>query len=211
MEIHLPHTHLAERMLNATPNLFGAIKCRKVLDIPKKNTETLNAQFGGSIVKEWDIVNIATFKDYGVAVNNKREASEQERDFTPQPRKWGRYVDGSHIVVENKGFFYLAFRLNRNSKVTVRYFDGNGNARTYEEVECVLGSGDKRSTKERSRQASAEKQGLSLEDSVKPMDTRTDHIVELAYGGDRYIVVPATDGGQSAENAPATTPAPVNA
>lgn len=206
MEIHLPHAQLAERMLQATPNLFGAIKCRKVLDIPKKNTETLNALFGGSIVKEWDIVNIATFRDYGVAVNNAKERDEQERDFTPQPRKWGQYVGNSHIVVENKGFFYLAFRLNRNSIVTVRYFDGNGNPRTYEEVECVLGSGDKRETKEKSRQSSADRQGLSLEDSVKPMDTRTDHIVELAYGGDRYIVIPATEGGQSSENAPASVP-----
>jgi hypothetical protein len=170
------------------------------LDIPKKNTEVLNSEFGGSIVKEWDINAIATFKSYGNAVNNKREASGQERTFTPQPRKWGSYVEGSYIVVEHKGNYYLAFRINKNSKVSVRYFDGNGNERTYEEVECVLGSGDKRSTKQKSRQASADKQGVSLEESVKPMDTRVDHITSLSYDGERYIVVPQTEGGQSASN-----------
>jgi len=205
------HDQLASEMETANPNLFGSIECRKELSIPKKNRQQADAMLaGGRLFKEYTMNGIATLKDFGNAVNNTRERNGLARDFTPQPRKWGVYRDGSVVVLDHKGRSYLSLRITKNTKSKSVYKDADGNEFTYEQVEHLLGYDDKREKGERSDASNAERQGVSVEDSVRERDCAVDTVVRLAYANTVYRVVADTDGGTTALDG-VETPVTVNA
>lgn len=186
---------LATTLCNATPNLFGAILVRKRLDIRK--SEVANAHFKGNLYKEYAIKGFATLRDYETAVNNAKERDEQERTFEVQERKWGTHWNGSPLIIVHKGRLYLQVRLTKNTVSEATFKDSLGNEYAYEDIERYLLSADRRETKHKSKVATAERQGLEVEDSVQIRDIPIDTIVELAYMGERYAVMPEAVGSLS--------------
>ena len=76
-----------------------------------------------------------------------------------------------------------------------------GNEYSYEQIEKFLLSKDKRETKRKSIKATADHQGLSVEDSVQIRDIPFDTIVSLAYSKAIYEIVPEAQGATTAVNA----------
>jgi hypothetical protein len=202
---------LADEMEPANPNLFGSVYCRKELELPKKNQAEADAMLaGGKLFKEYTMNGIATLKNYGVAVNNTRQRQGVDGEYVPKPRKWGQYREGSVVVLDHKGRSYLALRITKNTKTKTVYMDADGNEFAYEEIEHLLGYGDKRSSKAKSDAKNAENQGVSVEESVRERDCAVDTILRLAYDGVVYRVVANADGGTSASDS-VDTPVPVTA
>lgn len=73
-----------------------------------------------NVVKE-SLVNGMVGGQYVNAVNNAQERGGGERDFTPQPRKWGYRLPGTPLV-EHKGKRYLEMHVLRS--LETRYFSG---------------------------------------------------------------------------------------
>lgn len=196
--IHTTPSQLALSMLEAKPNLFGAVNVRKQIKLRKSAMADAAEKFTGVLYKEYSIKGFATLKDYETAVNNAQERDGQERTFQVSERKWGRHWQGSEIVIEHKGRLYMQIRTTKNSISESTFVDSAGNEYTYEEVEPFLLAGDKRDTKKRSREATAEKQGVSVEDSVKIFDIPFDTIVSLSYAKATYEVGAEAEGAMAA-------------
>jgi hypothetical protein len=188
---------LALILLNAVPNLFGSILVRKKIDIRKSEVANASQNIKGNLYKEYVIKGFATLKDYEVAVNNAKERNEQERSFDTQERKWGRHWQGSPIVIEHNGRFYIQIRLTKKSIGQSVFVDSMGNKYEYEDIEKYLLSKDKRETKHRSKVATAERQGLEVEESVQVRDIPLDTIVSLAYAKEVYEVIPEAVGSKA--------------
>ena len=91
----------------------------------------------------------------------------------------------------------MQIRTTKNSLSESTYIDSAGKEHSYAEVEPFLLAADRRDTKERSRQATAERQGVSVEDSVKIFDIPFDTITSLAYEKAVYEVYAEAEGAMA--------------
>lgn len=193
------HPQLAVITAHATPNLFGAIEVEKPITLRKSSVEEASEVISGTLYKRYTINGFATLKDYETAVNNSKERQGQEREFTVQERKWGEHWNGSPLVITHNGRFYLQVRLTKNTVSKSVFVDEAGVEHDYESIESFLLAKDKRETKRKSIEATAEHQGLTVEESVQIRDIPFDTIKRLAYGGTVYEVIPQTVGEITAE------------
>lgn len=199
---------MAEVMHLAIPNRFGSVSARKEI-IPNSRKQALADEFlkGRKLYSEYSYYRMATMKDYGNAVNNAKERDGQERTFEPLPLKWGEHWvhNGvtSPMVIIHKDKFYLQIRVTKNTIKEGRYVLSDGTEVTYEEIEPFLKAGDKKETKAKSIQATADRQGVDKEDAVHPRSITMETITRLAYDGNVYGVIPEAIGAVSA---PVTQP-----
>ncbi len=193
---------LALTIAHAKANLFGAVYVQKPLKLRKSMAALAAATFRGTLYKVYSMKGFMTLTDYQKSVNNAKERAGSTPNFIQQERKWGRHLivkgKSSDMVIEHNGRFYLNIRTTANSRSESRYVDAIGNEYTYEQVEPFLLAGDKRSTKKASREATAERQGLSLQSSVKIFAIPLDTIVTLAYCGTTYQLIAEPQGASAA-------------
>jgi hypothetical protein len=195
---------LAVQLLTMTANLIGAVYVRKPMKLRKtsefdrkvKLADQIDELFGGALFKVYSIVSMQTLNNFENSVNNAKLRNGFDADYEMGERQWGRHWMQSPLVIVNNGGdrFYLHIRTNSNSSYKSAWIDANGNEHDYETVEPFLLSGDRKEAKERSRQATAERQGLSEDEAVFPFDIPLDTITELAYGGNRITVVGEPSG-----------------
>lgn len=208
----LSEKELADILCNATPNLFGSILFINKVKTFVRQQDTVDQLFGGKISRRSTISGIAMTENYGKAVNNARERNGLEADFTPDELPWGEYYNGSRMIITHvkKGKteadrkYYLRYRHTRNINGETTYIDASGNVLDYDAIEQYLTKGERRSSKEASKEATAERQGLDVEESVQWRCIDLSHIVDLAYGGNRYSVIDDTIPMEGAVTAPAT-------
>lgn len=113
-----------------------------------------------NVVKE-SLVNGMVGGHYTNAVNNLREKEGEERDFTPQPRKWGYRLPGTPLV-EYKGKRYLEMHVKRS--LDTRYFENDQDIT--EQIKDYI---------------------PEKEDGVVWRDYSLDSIKEVRMGGETYV------------------------
>jgi len=189
-------SRLAIALLQMTANLIGAVYVRKPLKLRVKLAEEIDRLFGGALYKVYSITSMQTLENFEKSVNNAKVRNGFDADYEMGERQWGRHWMGSPLVVVNNSEdrFYLHIRTNSNSAYKSAYIDANGVEHSYETVEPFLLSGDRKEAKERSRVATAERQGLDADQAVYPFDIPLDTITCLAYGGDRFEIVAEPQG-----------------
>jgi hypothetical protein len=194
---------LSVLLADAKPNLFGSVYLKKPLKLRKGMQAEAREKFNGVLYKSYFIKGFMSVSDYEKSVNNARERKGLAPDFSKMEHKWAKKFKGSDMVYIHQNEakqdkFYLFCRLTKNSKSECIYIDSMGQEYSYEEVEPFLLAADKKKNKKRSREATAEKQGLEVEESVMMIMPAFDTIEKLAYGGVEYTVIPEAEGASAA-------------
>lgn len=110
---------------------------------------------------------------YANAVNNQRAREGNDEYFKPEPRKWGKRIEGT-AWVEHKGRMYLEVKVQRS--LGHKYFDNAGQEIPREQVEPWL---PKR--KEGTRQ--------EVDRPVILRDYALDSITQIKVSGEIYSLV----------------------
>ena len=121
-------------------------------------------------------VNVTLGFQYANAVNRQRTREETEADFEAMPRQWGERSAQSPLLIEHKGKMYLETKIERS--LSHEYIAGDGRALTDEEVRPFLPA----------RGASRQ----DVEKEILVRDYAIDSIIGIAFGGQVYVVAPAT-------------------
>lgn len=109
---------------------------------------------------------------YGNAVNRQRVREGSDPDFVPQPRRWGRRIEGTTLV-EHRGEYYLEIKVER---VLSYHYEVDGLPVENATIEPFLkdkGEGDR-------------------QELIKPVihrDPKIANVAEITIGKSHYVVV----------------------
>lgn len=121
-------------------------------------------------------VNVTLGFQYANAVNRQRTREDETPDFVAMPRQWGERSAQSRVLIEHKGKLYLETKVERSIDHEYRMADGR--TLTDEQVQPFLPA------------RGASRQGTEKEILVR--DYAIDSIIGIAFGGQVFIVAPAT-------------------
>jgi hypothetical protein len=183
---------LAAMLTTATRNQFASLTYVKEVKCLAKtrDTKTPVAEFlpnGLYCIQTYRNISQLGIGSYENAVNNAREKTGEDRSFESQGLpSWQEPFDGSYTVLKHvsRNTYYFRLRIPKNCVCETVYFDRTGKVYTYEQIDCIVS--ERQAAKKASTKQSAERQGVSVEDSVKPRTFITANIARLKYNGVEY-------------------------
>lgn len=133
--------------------------------------------FNGTVVCEGRRF-VSIGNTYETAVNNRRDKEGGEKDFEAMELPWGEWYNGSRIILQHKGSFYLrASYLNANSPKTEKVYKVNGKVLTEDQAA-------------RLHEFLPPKKGSSrqgVENEVIVNSTKIANVIRLKFDGKVYV------------------------
>jgi hypothetical protein len=168
-------TELLDKLMAQHKTTFVAVRTAKK-EKPLKKSRVTGEAFEGSVISE-STYSAGLCYDYETAVNNRREREGKEADFHAESLPFGNWYNGSKIIIEHNGKYYVRLTLNANNKPQKHYYL-NGKPVEFESIADVM---------PKPSGYGSDKQ--ELEKQVKVINVALESIKKINMNGETYEVV----------------------
>ncbi len=163
-------SQLETLLLGVKSSTFVTITTYTLEDKMNKNVEGTPNPFYKQLYKRSKVNGTIRFY-YDRAVNKKRDKEDKDPDFVALPRSWGEWIDGSPLVISDKGNVSLVIMI----KSREHQYEQNGEIIPTEIVDPWL-----RETQEGTRQG--------LDNPVVYRNFRLDNITNINMNGEWFDI-----------------------